>query len=338
MAESTLSITYDELAVIIAVFLGYSSTKADWSTDEVAELDRYIQAGLRQFYYPPAGDGVPIGYEWPFLKPTTTITTIPTYSTGSLAVVGGTCTLTDGTWPSWAATHGTLTIDDTVYAITTRDSDAELTVVGDDIVAAADGWSLTHSGYQDLPDDLGRVIGDFYYASTEFQRSIVQVSEGQIQADLSHNTDVSYPIHANTRFKDQEAPDGQRQEVVWYPKPDSVYVLTYQYEAYSGKLSTAGNPYPLGGMKYSELLTESCLAKAEQRANDEQGLHTVEFNRLLVAGIAFANKHGAVQYGPMSQGTGGTYPTRHGCTGGTYPTRHGCTGGTYPITCNGETW
>jgi len=326
MTESTLSITYDQLAVTIAVFLGYSPTDTDWTDAQVAELDRYIQAGIRQFYYPPAGEGVPIGYEWSFLKPTTTVTTLERYATGSLAVVGGTCTLSDGTWPSWAATHGTLVIDDTEYAITTRGSDTELTVVGDDTTADEDDWYLSHAGYQDLPDDLGRVIGNFYYSSSDYRSPVVQMSEFQILAALSRTTSESAPKTCNVRHKTQVAGAGQRLEVLWFPIPDSAYTLEYVYEAYSGAISTEDNPYPLGGMKYAELVTESCLAKAEQRANDEQGLHTVEFLRLLVAGIAHDKKQGATYYGPMSPVETNPHP------------RHGDTGSSYPITYDGETW
>jgi len=326
MAESTLSITYDLLAVEIAVFLCYSATDTDWTAAQVAEIDRYIQAGLRQFYYPPMADGVSAGYEWSFLKPVTTIDTIPRYTTGSIAVVAGTCTITTGVWPAWAATHGTLVIDSVVYSITTRDGDAELTVVGDDVTAANTEWYLSHAAYQDLPDDLGRVTGDFYFESTEYKKSVVQVSESQVLTALSRTSDVAPPRMCTIRQKAQVPPAGQRLEVVWFPIPDAVYTLTYNYEAYTGQLTTAGNPYPLGGMKYSELVTESCLAIAEQKANDEQGLHTAAFFRLLVAGIAMDRKQGARYYGQMSPVPDDT------------PPRHHLAGVNYPVTYDGVTW
>ena len=49
MAESTLSISYADLMIEVGVFLGYKSDTSDWSTDQLAEVDRYIQAGVRQF-------------------------------------------------------------------------------------------------------------------------------------------------------------------------------------------------------------------------------------------------------------------------------------------------
>lgn len=326
MTESTLSITYDLLAIEVAVFLGYSVTPADWTDAETAEIDRYIQAGIRQFYYPPAAEGIPEGHEWSFLKPTTTIDTAETYTTGSLAVVTGLCTLTGGVWPAWTATRGTLVIDDVTYTITTRDNDTELTVVGVDATAAEDSWYLSHSGVQDLPDDLGRVIGDFYYVDTENKRSIVQVSEPHILASLARTSDVAPPTVCHVRHKAQVAGAGQRLEVVWFPIPDAIYTLTYVYEAYSGKITTTANPYPLGGMKYAELITESCLAIAEQRADDEQGLHTAAFFRLLKSGIESDRKQGATYYGSMSPRPGVPAP-RH---------LRGVTN--YPITYKETTW
>lgn len=328
MAESTLSITYDELAVAVAVFLGYSTTAADWSAEELAEIDRYIQAGIRQFYYPPSVDGIQDAHVWSFLNPTTTLDTITRYATGSLAVVTGTCTLTDGTWPTWAVTHGTLIIDDTEYSITSRDSNTELTVVGDDVTAEEDGWHLGHAGYQDLPDDLARVIGDFYYASVQYRSSIVKVSGPQIRAALSRTTDEAPPRMCTIRYKSQEATDAQRQEVVWFPKPSAVFTLEYEYEAYAGKLTTTANPYPLGGMRYSELVTESCLAIAEQRANDEKGLHTDAFYRLLKSGIAHDRKNDGTFYGPMSSGEAPSSMMHH---------RHHAAHVDYSITYKGET-
>ena len=56
-------------------FLGYGRTSTDWTTAETAEINRYVQGGVRQFYYPPAIEGVPANYEWTFLSPTTTLTT-----------------------------------------------------------------------------------------------------------------------------------------------------------------------------------------------------------------------------------------------------------------------
>lgn len=234
MSESTLSITYSDLLVEVGVFLGYNADSSSWSANQMAEVDRYIQAGVKQFYYPPASQGVEPGYTWSFLSPTASLDT---------------------------------TADD---------------------------------GAQDLPDDVARVIGDFYYDDQQHRASIIQVSESRIQACLQRSTDTGAPTFCTVRHKAQVSGAAQGMEVVFYPIPDDAYTLNYQYEAYSGKISEA-NPYPLGGMRHSELVVESCLSVAEQRANDDTGQHTQAFMRLLVSSVAYDRKQGAKIYGQMGQ-------------------------------------
>jgi len=69
MAESTLSLDYDNLAVRVAEYLGYSRTSGDWSVAEAARIDEIVQDGYRQFLM--AG-----GHQWSFLEPTATLVTV----------------------------------------------------------------------------------------------------------------------------------------------------------------------------------------------------------------------------------------------------------------------
>lgn len=258
MAESELSVTYADLLAEVAAFLGYGSDPASWTDGQRAEADRYVQAGVRRFYYPPAGEGVEAGYPWSFLSPVATL------------------------------------------------------------VTAAD------EGQQDLPSDLGRVLGQFHYEESQFHKSIVQVSEDRLQALLSRSTRTGRPEVACVRHKAKQPGTGQRLEVAWWPVPDAAYALTFRYEAYNGKLS-ADNPYPLGGMRHAELIVESCLAVAEQRANDERGNHTAEFQRLLVAAIQQDRRLGATHYGAIGD--------RPDCPPAV--PRRGDTGSSYTITYKG---
>lgn len=235
MAESTLSVTYEDLQAEIGRFLGYPYNVASWSAEQVAVVDRHIQSGIKQFYYPPAVEGIEPGYEWSFMKPTA--------------------------------------------VIETDDGDTA----------------------QDLPDDFGRVIGDFHYAAGVYEKSIVVVSEHRILSLHQHSAEEGKPRFAAIRYIAREdASDGQRQEVVWWPTPDDEYTLTYRYEVFVNKLEA--EEYPMGGMKHSELVIESCLAIAEQRENDEAGLHTQAFIRLLSTSIAQDRKNGAKYYGAMGLG------------------------------------
>lgn len=76
MAESTLTITYEDLQAEVGAFLHLGPDTSAWSAREAAQVDRIIQSGLRQFYYPPAMEGVELGYKWSFMQPTATLVTV----------------------------------------------------------------------------------------------------------------------------------------------------------------------------------------------------------------------------------------------------------------------
>lgn len=253
MGESELSITYADLLVEVASFLGYGSDSARWTSDQRFEIDRYVQAGVRRFYYPPAVQGSEVSYSWSFLSPVATLVTVAGQET------------------------------------------------------------------QELPADLARVLGQFHYDTELHRRAVVQVPEDRFRAIKSGTVGSGAPAFACLRHKPKEPGRGQRLEVSWWPVPEAAYALTFRYEAFSGKLSD-DNRYPLGGMRHGELLVQSCLSVAEQRANDEKGLHSEEFDRLLVAAIEQDRRVGSTHFGHMGDTSelGGS-SIRHGDTGGTYP-------------------
>ena len=74
MAESSLSLGFPELRTAIGFFLGYGRSSGSWSADAILEIAEVLNAGLRQFYFPPpVGNETP--HEWSFLRPTTTMDT-----------------------------------------------------------------------------------------------------------------------------------------------------------------------------------------------------------------------------------------------------------------------
>lgn len=258
MAESSLSIGYPDLQAAVGRYLGYTSDPSDWAAKETAEIDRLVQAGYRQFLYPPAMQEVQPGYEWAFLRPTATLNT------------------------------------------------------------------TADQGEVDCPDDFGRLVGDMYYEPQQHVAPIIQVSQGRILAMRQASSTAGRPSFVATRYKQSTGATGQRLELMLYPTPDAAYALTYMYEAYTGKL-TADNPYPLGGMRYAEVLTASCLAIAERRVEGERGIEWDEFVRLLIDAVARDSKMGAKYFGNMGDPETGAEFTRN-------------LGEHYPITYKGETW
>lgn len=203
-------------------------------------------------------------------------------------------------------------------------------------IQAGYSWSFLHpsttitmtedSETSDLPDDFGHIEGiAFYYPQTNCHAPIPIVSIGQMQALKSRSEKSGTPTYAAIRFKESDGENGQRSEVVWWKTPDDGYTVKYSYAAYSGKL-TEDNPYPLGGMRFSECIVESCLAIAEQRANDEKGLHTESFLTLLNAAIEIDRQSGARFYGQMGSPEITEDRSRRNF------------GETYPITYKGVTW
>jgi hypothetical protein len=257
MAESTLSVTFAKLKAAIGFYLGYGGSD-DWNADQDAEIELHVQAGIRQFYYPPAVEGVEAGYTWSFLTPKTTIDT-------------------------------------------TADQEED-----------------------DLPDDFGRLLGSMYHEPDVYAGPVLVVSRPQIRRLKSGSDETGTPLYVAVREKISDGSDGQRKELVWWPVPDDVYTLTYQYEAYQGILDDTYQ-YPLGGMKYSELVIASCLAIAEQRANDERGIHWEGFVRQLASAIAQDRRSGAQYFGPMNGPDSSPLPAARELRQG-------------DVTYNGDTW
>lgn len=317
MAESGLSIGFSDLQSETGFFLGYGRTSGDWSVAQASEIEGIVHSGVRRVYFPAAVNEDTVGYDWSWLKPTTTLSIQGSYSTGTIAIASGVVTLTDGTFPSWAA-DGEITVSGVSYAVDTRDGDTQVTL-DDTSVTVASGTSYgLNQVYYDLPDDFGRFASELFYEPDQHLSPIMIVSVAQLLQLRASTTLSGNPKFVAVRFKSaMPAAIGSRQEALFYPTPDEEHTLYYEYEAYSGKL-TDSLPYPLGGMQIVELYIESCLAVAEVRLNDEPGFHSGEFNRLLVDAIARDRKRGAKVFGQMGHKEQDSFTFRRGWGAGKY--------------------
>lgn len=318
MAESGLSIGYPELKSCVGFFLGYGRTSGDWSAAQKSEIESYIHSGVRRVYFPAAVDKGTIGYEWTWLKPTTTLSIQGPYVTGTIEIASGVVTLTDGTFPSWTA-NGRITVSGASYTVDTRDGDSQATLDNTSVtVASGTSYSLSQMTY-DLPDDFGRFASELFYEPDQHCSPILVISTAQVLQLRASTTLTGNPRFVAVRFKSATpAAIGSRQEALFYPTPGEAHTLYYEYEAYSGKL-TDSLPYPLGGMQMAELYIESCLAVAEVRGDDEPGIHSGEFDRLLLDAIARDRKRGAKIFGQMGHKEHTLSLFRRGWTAGTYP-------------------
>jgi len=73
LSESGLSIGWTELQQRVGFFLGYGRTIADWTADQTAEVAEYVQSGVRRVYFPISDNPMVLGYEWSWIKPSTTM-------------------------------------------------------------------------------------------------------------------------------------------------------------------------------------------------------------------------------------------------------------------------
>ena len=320
MAESSLSIGFSDLKSEVGYFLGHG--RSSWAAAVETKIEGLVQSGVRLVYYPPAISEELVGHEWTWLAPSAILNLVAPYATGTITIVDGVVTLVDGVFPSWAA-QGDVNISGGIYTVNTRDGDTQVTL--DDTSVDADAlteYGLTRKAY-DLPDDFNRLKGMLHYPADEYRDSALLVSISMI-LQLRAGRTLSGPPHwFATRYKTSTGADGQRQEMLLYPDADQAWMMHYEYEAYSGKLS-ASFPYPLGGSHLAELYIESCLSVAEKRINQEVGIHTEQYTRLLVDAITRDNARDGRNFGQM----GHKEKTSRGF-------RRGWTAGTYPITYNG---
>lgn len=75
-----------------------------------------------------------------------------------------------------------------------------------------------------------------------------------------------------------------RMQLLVFPAADQSYTLRAQYSVVPDALSGDGD-YVYGGIPHHQTVLESCLAVAEQRRDDEAGLHTGLFQQRLRASI-----------------------------------------------------
>ncbi len=163
-----------------------------------------------------------------------------------------------------------------------------------------DGAVQTADGVGDylLPSGFGNISGQLAFDPAERKRSVVVVPYGDI-AMMRRDLRRGAPRFAAIVSTNVMGGDGQRKRLHLYPTPDRAYTLSFRADADEGKLNATNRPYPLGGHAYAELVLESCLSIAEQRVNDEAGLHTQNFNAMLEAAVTRDFRQGAQDFGFM---------------------------------------
>lgn len=84
MAESTLSLTLDDLRNDVGFFLNFGPSYASYTDAQKAVVTKVIKIGQRQFLFPPRLPNARKSHEWTFLRPVATLTTVAATATYEL--------------------------------------------------------------------------------------------------------------------------------------------------------------------------------------------------------------------------------------------------------------
>lgn len=227
---ASLAVDYATLCQEVAHFLGYDPDAL--TARQKSEVDRYVQSGVRQFYFPPPIEGADADFEWDFL-----------------------------------------TADGTV------------------------ALSPSSESYL-LPDDFGRFAGSLVVAGEREPLRLVPHAD-LIRARAAAPSSTGTPRLASVIASSVYGDGGQRRALLVWPLPAGETELSFTCVSAGAKLDAEDNPFPLGGPAYAELVIESCLAVAEQRANDETGAHTAKFQQLLASMAQKSRRSGAHEFGSV---------------------------------------
>jgi len=301
MAESTLSVTYAELKAEIGVFLGFVRDSQNWTDDENADIEAIIKRGLRQFYAPPPLSAEDAPYVWSFLKPVTTLIIWPDVAVNAGVTVTGvhdagitTITATSASFYPSMVKKSIVVTDTGTFTVSEYVSSTVIKVSGD-ATCSAKTFSIASEGSFTLPDNFGTIEGGFTFDKDDDRYTQIKViGESTIRSYRQRDYGVGTPKYAAIRPLASDGSSGQRYEVTFERDPDSLYNLWYQYSVLSEMVSE-NNPYPLGGASHSETILESCLSIAEQRMEDNEGLHYKKFLERLAASVRYDRRSSNVE-------------------------------------------
>lgn len=160
-----------------------------------------------------------------------------------------------------------------------------------------------------LPDLFGMFDGPMTYDPSANAWGVIrQVGETFLRGLLQRNSGVTgKPTHYCVIDKNSDGALGQRKDVLFFPTPDSTYLLRAKYLILPNAL-TAQNPYPLGGEAHGQTIKAACLAAAENDLNDEKGIRWQTFQELLAASISYDSQNRPENLGYNGDSSDGWQP------------------------------
>jgi hypothetical protein len=283
VAESTLSLTFEDLARSTAFYLGWGR-KADaaegLTAGQVSHVLAANNAGYRKFLG---------SFEWSFLYPSVSAVLFGTVN--GTAEAGLTTTVTATTALFFPTMIGQSIVFDAVagapftagnsYTITGYTSSTIITV---NTTAAADSsrlFRITPNGQYRLADDFGGVYGNRVRFSNDegWVKQLTITAEGIVGGYLQGSTSSARPEYVAFRPLTTDGVTGQRFEMLTWPIPDSNYTVRFRQLVNPNALLTT--LYPYGGMQHAETLRLACTSAAEAMFNDGPGAEEAKYQRAL---------------------------------------------------------
>lgn len=304
MAE--LSVSYTDLQGEVALALDWNRTVGSWSSAETNDFARINKKALQQFYFPGPLPGDRVGHVWSFLRPLAPLTLRAPYAEGTVSSASTTVTLSDGTWPSWAAS-GDLWVDGQRLSVASRTNDTVIVLDNAPTSAlSADSYQLIQH-YYDLVSDFGGMDSN----AMTFRRD--QGRCGEIQ--VVHEGDVRRNDQQGTTGTPQRvaivpvAPTSvasARWQAIFDPLPDADLIIEYRYAASPPLLDGSTHIYHYGGPPYSRAVVASYVDMAFQTIRDSDEKHEAFLEALQQAVRYDQANHGVhtMGRGPLSLGPG----------------------------------
>jgi hypothetical protein len=298
MADPTLSMTFGDLVIRVAEYLGIAdySGGAAAAPSDAHDLDlckRYVNDGYRSF--------INSYQRWQFLTPLFTISLSPNYN-GTATAVGSTTTLKDTARTEATGFFNGYTIWFTggtgagQTALVSGYSSVTQTFTFGAVAIAPD----TTTTYEVAPSQC--VAGDSrrYYMPDGFYGSFINpftpppnggypnvnlVNEELIREMYAGASAAGYPTYAGVRpLQALATSSGKRWEVVFWPTPSTSYVLTARCRVYPDKMVNLTDKH-ICGPQFDEAIMASALAESERSRNDASSYHADNASKRIASAI-----------------------------------------------------
>ena len=310
-----------------------------WTQEEEDDINSCLEAGLRQFYYPPPiqGEGN-AAHNWSFLEPEFTFNIFADYAetTGEQVTYDSHIATSSESYTPVRITAGSQIFypemvgqtfvaaapNSNEYEIVGYVSSTQIYLSGNAASETDAGlYSITTKGIYRLPDHHAGFTSDLNFdeadnsfysiARTSLQKilSLRQQNIGQISPSSRPMYAAEVPIRASDTRAFRTAGNairGLRYELHVWPTPNGIYTVHAGHNELQD--TTTMNDYPMGGMAHGETILASCLAAAAFRIAAQRGTAYTYFLDRLRASV----HRDRVQFTPPTYGYNSDNSDRHG--------------------------